>query len=94
MATYQYLQCEKCKHYESYHRYPNPNAVARHYCKKCNDEITYRRASPIAMPIWCGFRRNVISMAILKSQRKANESEKADIILGLDFIRLKINRQK
>ena len=48
MAAYQNLQCEKCKHYESFHHYPNPNAVARHYCKKCNDEITYRRNSPIS----------------------------------------------
>lgn len=48
MATYQKLQCKQCKHYESYHQYPNPNAVARHYCKKCKDEIEYRRVSPIS----------------------------------------------
>ena len=45
MTTYQVLECEKCKHYESFHRYPNPNAVARHYCNKCNDEIKYVRAN-------------------------------------------------
>ena len=47
MATYQNLECKKCKHYESYHHYPNPNAVARHYCKKCRDEIKYVRTSLI-----------------------------------------------
>ena len=48
MATYEYLQCAKCKHYESYHHYPNPNAVARHYCKKCKDEIKYIKSTPIS----------------------------------------------
>lgn len=33
------MYCEKCKHYESFHHYPNPNAVARHYCTKCKEEI-------------------------------------------------------
>ena len=31
--------CEKCKHYEPYHQYPNPNAFAKHYCTKCKEEI-------------------------------------------------------
>lgn len=31
--------CKSCIYYESYHRYLNPMAVARHYCTKCNDEI-------------------------------------------------------
>lgn len=43
--TYQTLDCVNCKWYESYHHYPNPNSVARHYCKKCNDEIRYVRES-------------------------------------------------
>ena len=43
--TYQTLDCLKCKYYESYHQYPNPNSVARHYCKKCDDEIRYVRES-------------------------------------------------
>ena len=43
MANYEQLKCERCRYYESYHQYPNPNAVARHYCKKCNDEIRYVR---------------------------------------------------
>ena len=30
---------ESCKHNEGYHHYPNPLAVARHYCKICNQEI-------------------------------------------------------
>ena len=47
MATYQVLGCTKCKHYESCHQYPNPNAIARHYCNKCKDEIKYVRQSPI-----------------------------------------------
>lgn len=37
--------CANCKHYESYHHYPNPNAVARHYCTKCKDEIKMVRNS-------------------------------------------------
>ena len=45
MATYQVLECKKCKHYESFHQYPNPNAVATHYCKKCREEIKYVRAN-------------------------------------------------
>lgn len=45
MAAYQTLECKKCKYYESYHQYPNPNAVARHYCKKCNEEIKYVRTN-------------------------------------------------
>lgn len=47
MAIYQVLKCEKCKHYEAFHQYPNPNAVARHYCKKCRDEIRYVREHPL-----------------------------------------------
>ena len=43
MATYQCMDCLKCKYYEAYHQYPNPNSVARHYCKKCYDEIRYVR---------------------------------------------------
>ena len=43
MATYQKMGCKDCKYYESYHQYPNPNSVARHYCKKCHEEIEYRR---------------------------------------------------
>lgn len=31
--------CKECTHYEAYHHYPNPNAVATHFCKKCNEEI-------------------------------------------------------
>ena len=42
MVKYQKLGCKKCAHYEAFHKYPNQNAVARHYCKKCNDEISYR----------------------------------------------------
>ena len=45
MATYQVLECKKCKHYEAFHQYPNPNAVATHYCKKCREEIKYVRAN-------------------------------------------------
>lgn len=33
------IVCMSCKHYESYHKYANPLAVARHWCVKCNDEI-------------------------------------------------------
>lgn len=43
MAQFQEMECPKCKHYEAYHHYPNPNAVAPHYCKKCKEEICYRR---------------------------------------------------
>lgn len=43
MASYQKMSCEECKYYESYHQYPNPNAVARHYCKRCREEIKYKR---------------------------------------------------
>lgn len=46
IITSEMIECEKCKHYESYHRYPNPNAVARHYCAKCNEEIKLVRISP------------------------------------------------
>lgn len=48
MATFQEMSCKKCKYYESFHRYPNPNAVATHYCKKCNEEIRYVRSSPFS----------------------------------------------
>ena len=44
MAMYQELDCIGCKHYESYYQYPNPNAVARHYCTKCGEEIKYIRS--------------------------------------------------
>ena len=47
MSTYQVLECEKCKHYESHHQHPNPLAVSTHWCKKCNQEIEYRRSSPL-----------------------------------------------
>lgn len=47
MDGYEKLLCKECKHYESYHKYPNPNAVARHYCKRCKDEIRYMKYSPI-----------------------------------------------
>ena len=43
MATYQKMDCVNCKYYEAYHKYPNPNSVARHYCKKCHNEIKYIR---------------------------------------------------
>lgn len=43
MATYQIMSCQNCKYYEAFHQYPNPNAVARHYCTRCNEEIEYRR---------------------------------------------------
>jgi len=42
--TYQYLGCKNCKYYEEFHQYPNPNAYARHFCKKCNEEIRYVKA--------------------------------------------------
>ena len=31
--------CEDCKYYESYHQFPNPLAVAEHWCTKCKEEI-------------------------------------------------------
>lgn len=37
------IQCEKCKHYEAYHKCINSYGVARHYCKKCNEAIQLRR---------------------------------------------------
>lgn len=42
---YQVMKCKDCKYYESYHQYPNPNAVAKHYCTKCNEEIEYIRTN-------------------------------------------------
>lgn len=45
VMTYQSMSCEECKYYEPYHKYPNPNSVARHYCTKCNEEIRYIRES-------------------------------------------------
>lgn len=61
MAQFQELKCEKCKHYEAYHHYPNPNAVARHYCKKCKDEIRYKKVPGsdfyiVWLPQRCYFR--------------------------------------
>lgn len=43
ISQFQELKCKNCKHYEAYHHYLNPNAVARHYCKKCKDEIKYKK---------------------------------------------------
>ena len=48
MAQYQQMRCEDCKHYEAYHRHPNPNAISTHWCKKCYEEIRYVRSSPIS----------------------------------------------
>ncbi len=34
--------CENCKHHEWYHKFKNPIAsAAKHWCKKCNEEIEY-----------------------------------------------------
>ena len=77
MATYQVLECEKCKHYESYHRYPSPNAVARHYCKKCKDEIRYKRTNPISdfyivwLPKGCYFNGYFEESEESKKEREA-----------------------
>ena len=35
-------ECVDCKYYESYHKYPNSNVVARHYCKRWHEEIIYK----------------------------------------------------
>lgn len=43
MADYERMFCEDCKHYEANHRHPNPLAVSRHWCKKCNADIRYVR---------------------------------------------------
>lgn len=48
MATYEVMGCKDCKHYEAYHKHPNPLATSRHWCKKCGQEIRYVRASPIS----------------------------------------------
>ena len=38
MAQYEEMKCKNCKHYEAFHKYPNPNAVATHYCTKCKEK--------------------------------------------------------
>ena len=48
MAQYEEMKCKNCKYYEAFHKYPNPNAVATHYCTKCKEEIEYRRSSPLS----------------------------------------------
>ena len=79
MATYQVLECKKCKHYESFHQYPNPNAVARHYCKSVMKKLNMYEKICSLIHIWFGCPRNVISMVILKSQKRVKENEKTDI---------------
>ena len=34
------MRCVNCKHYEAYHKDPNPNSTTRHYCLKC-DAVIY-----------------------------------------------------
>lgn len=33
------MRCINCKHYEAYHKDPNPNSTTRHYCLKCDGVI-------------------------------------------------------
>ena len=44
MATYEYLKCQNCRHYEQFHQMPNPTVVKTHWCTKCNDAISYYKA--------------------------------------------------
>lgn len=80
MATYQKLQCEKCKYYESFHQYPNPNAYARHYCKKCNDEIKYVRVGffsdfyTVWLPKGCYFNDYFEESDMSKRERERQEN--------------------
>lgn len=48
------IHCEDCKHYERYHQYPNPWAMAEHYCTKCNEEIKVNRRF-VMLPKDCYF---------------------------------------
>lgn len=76
MSTYQKLECESCVFYEAYHQYPNPNAVARHYCKKCKEEIRYVRQSYFSdfyvvwLPKACYFHNYYIESEKSKKERE------------------------
>ena len=79
MRTYQYLACEKCKHYESFHQFPNPNAYARHFCKKCDEEIRYVKAGYFSdfyvvwLPKQCYFNNYFEESEQARRERKRSE---------------------
>lgn len=79
MAYYERMKCKDCKHYEYGHQFPNPNAIASHWCKKCHEEIRYVRDSPISdyrivwLPKRCYFNNYFEESEEYKKQQKQND---------------------
>ena len=87
MASYETMGCKDCKYYESYHKYPNPNAISPHWCKKCNEEIRYVRVSPISdyymvwLPKRCYFNGYFEESEECKKKRESRYS-------GIEFVQV------
>jgi hypothetical protein len=62
-----------------FHQFPNPNAIATHYCKKCKEEIRYVRDSPISdyyivwLPKRCYFNNYFEESEECENMRKLND---------------------
>ena len=79
------IRCEKCKHYESHHRFGDSCYFARHYCKKCESEIDTRwRGTPLNpyLPKACYFNNYFEESDEVKKEREAFNTIG---IFGYDF---------
>lgn len=79
MAYYEKMKCVSCKYHEWYHKFPNPNAIATHWCTKCREEIRYVKDSPISdyrivwLPKRCYFNNYFEESDEYKKQRELND---------------------
>lgn len=67
------IRCQKCKHYESYHQYPNLLCYAEHYCKKCAEEIEIMQNGGVFIPKRCYFNDYFEESAKAKKERLERE---------------------
>lgn len=89
MAVYEYMKCKLCKYYEYGHKFPNPNATATHWCKRCCESITYVKDSPFSdyyfvwLPKGCYFNNYFEESEAAKKEREARYDYNNDFDSGL-----------
>ena len=69
------ISCSKCIYYEKYHQFPNPNAFAKHYCKKCNEEIKVNNGI-VFLPKLCYINNYFEETKASKREKEAKEKYK------------------
>ena len=79
------MRCEDCKHYEYGHKFPNPNATAWHWCKKCRKEIKLVRCYPFSNSYITWFPKGCYLKNYFEESEEARKKREARYNYNNDF---------